>query len=617
MLGTFIATVLGGNSPKLGLDLQGGISVVLFPVEGSDLSTLDAAVDVIRNRVDGLGIVEPEVARQGDTITIDLPGADDRDDALALVGQTAQLQFRPVCGLISPFDPDAKKEKNVKQYATSPAEGCPGADTAAAQGGGQQGSGQQNQTQNSGASADSSGASQNSSGADPQTSPDQNGGGGQDSEPGNGSQDNASGESLPIKTASFKNQTDSDDSGSSQSTGSGQNENNVNGGEGNNQNNNGSGNGGTGNNGTGNGGNGGNNGTGSGNSGNQNEGNGNQEDPPEEIGEGVPNTPRKRLDGPLIVAEEFKPELNLRYVLGEIAVTGEVVSAAEAQVVNGVWQVNISFTSEGARLFDEAAATYFQQQLAIVLDGEVVSAPTIQQQEFGGEAVITGGEGGFPEGEAKDLALVLRYGSLPIQFDENEQTVQSVTPTLGKDQLSAGIVAGSVGLALVALFILGYYRMLGLVVWLGLILTGLFFYTLVTFMGDRYGLTLTLAGVTGLIVSVGVTVDSYIVYFERLKDEVRTGKTIRSSVDAGFTRSFRTIVAADLVSLIGAAILYWVAAGSVRGFALFLGISTVIDLVVSYFFMHPLVAIMARRKSLVRMSGFGIAAGLDEPEATI
>ena len=136
-----------------------------------------------------------------------------------------------------------------------------------------------------------------------------------------------------------------------------------------------------------------------------------------------------------------------------------------------------------------------------------------------------------------------------------------------------------------------------------------------SYLGDSAGLTLTLAGVTGLIVSVGVTVDSYVVYFERLKDEVRTGKTVRSSVDTGFRRSFRTIVAADLVSLLGAVILWTLATGSVRGFAFFLGLSTVLDLVISYTFMHPLVSIMARRPGLVRMRGLGIAAGLDASEA--
>ena len=161
---------------------------------------------------------------------------------------------------------------------------------------------------------------------------------------------------------------------------------------------------------------------------------------------------------------------------------------------------------------------------------------------------------------------------------------------------------------------LAYYRLLGLVVVSGLALTGLLFFTITSYLSASRGLALTLAGVTGLIVSVGVTVDSYVVYFERLKDEIRSGKTVRSSLDSGFRRAFRTIIAADLVSLLGAAVLYWLAAGSVRGFAFFLGISTAIDLVLAYTFMHPFVTLLARRPNLVRLPGIGIAAGLDVPE---
>jgi preprotein translocase subunit SecD len=198
-----------------------------------------------------------------------------------------------------------------------------------------------------------------------------------------------------------------------------------------------------------------------------------------------------------------------------------------------------------------------------------------------------------------------------VQFDKDQQTVQSVSPTLGKDQLRAGIIAGLIGLALVAIYMIVFYRLLGVVVWLGLGLTAMVFWVIVSYLSASRGLTLTLAGVTGIIVSVGVTVDSYVVYFERLKDEVRTGKTIRSSLDTGFRRAFRTIIAADLVSLIGAAVLYALATGSVRGFAFFLGLSTAIDLLLAYCFMHPFVVVLSRRPNLVRAPGVGIAAGLD------
>ena len=209
---------------------------------------------------------------------------------------------------------------------------------------------------------------------------------------------------------------------------------------------------------------------------------------------------------------------------------------------------------------------------------------------------------------------MLKYGALPVPLER--QTVQDVSPSLGKEQLQAGIVAGLLGLALVAVYMLVYYRLLGLVIWAGLLLAAGALYVLTSWLGNVIGLTLTLSGVTGIIVSVGITVDSYVVYFERLKDEVRSGKTIRSSLDRGFTRSFRTIFAADLVSLIGAALLYLLAIGSVRGFAFFLGLSVLLDLFVAYFFMHPLVSIIGRKQTFGKARWLGIASGLGVKEAT-
>ena len=294
--------------------------------------------------------------------------------------------------------------------------------------------------------------------------------------------------------------------------------------------------------------------------------------------------------------------------MGPSLLSGKAVKTARAQYnsSSGGWTVNVTFRNDD--FVTKVAQPYVGQLVAIELDGVVQSAPKINEGITGRDVEITGS---FTQGEAKDLALVLKYGSLPVQFDERETTSQSVSPTLGKDQLRAGIIAGIVGLVLVALYMIIYYRLLGMVVWLGLIYTGMVFFALISWLSESRGLTMTLAGVTGTIVSVGVTVDSYVIYFERLKDEVRSGKTVRSSVEAGFKSSFRTILAADLVSLLGATVLYLLATGSVRGFAFFLGLSTAIDLVLAYFFMHPLVVLMARRKNLVRAKGVGIAAGLD------
>jgi len=306
-----------------------------------------------------------------------------------------------------------------------------------------------------------------------------------------------------------------------------------------------------------------------------------------------------------------------RLLLGATALTGKGVDSAKSRFSQGQgYAVTVAFNDVGAKKFDDLAAASFprsppQNQVAIVLDGEVQSAPAFRTSSFSGDVEITGS---FSPSEAEDLATIVNYGALPVQL--KELTVQNVSPTLGQDQLDAGIAAGLIGLLLVALYMLFFYRLLGAVVIAGLLMTGALVYALISYLGSTIGLTLTLAGVTGLIVSVGVTVDSYVVYFERLKDEVRSGRSVRSSVDRGFKRSFRTIVAADLVSLIGAAVLYFLAIGSVRGFAFFLGISTILDLFLSYFFMHPLVSLMARRPALVRMRGVGIAAGLDSPGVT-
>jgi preprotein translocase subunit SecD len=185
-----------------------------------------------------------------------------------------------------------------------------------------------------------------------------------------------------------------------------------------------------------------------------------------------------------------------------------------------------------------------------------------------------------------------------------------VSASLGKDSLRAGIAAGIVGLFLVLLYMILYYRALGIVVLIGLTVSGMLLYAIISALGQTNGLALSLAGATGIIVSVGVTVDSYVVYFERLKDEIRSGKTVRSSVDRGFSRAYRTIFAADLVSLIGAAVLYFLTVGPVRGFAFFLGLSTLLDLLTAYFFTRPLVVILGRNRIFTEARWLGVARGL-------
>jgi preprotein translocase subunit SecD len=321
--------------------------------------------------------------------------------------------------------------------------------------------------------------------------------------------------------------------------------------------------------------------------------------PPEE------NDPAKQV---VLPERDSDGNVVARYQLGPAEVRGQAISDSKAQVdtTSGAWTVTFDLTGDGTRDWNAMAAKVGRgNRIAIDLDAVVRSAPSLEQTEFQGSGQITGN---FTEREAKDLALVLRYGSLPVQLEP--QTVQTVSASLGKDSLRAGIGAGLVGLGLVALYMVLYYRALGLVVWLGLAVSGALMYSIVAFLGQTSGLALSLAGATGIIVSVGVTVDSYVVYFERLKDELRTGKTLRSSLDRGFSRAYRTILAADAASFIGAVVLYMLSVGSVRGFAFFLGLSTLLDVFIAYFFTRPMVALLGRSRFFTEARWVGVARGL-------
>jgi preprotein translocase subunit SecD len=428
--GAMAAVLMTGSSPQLGLDLQGGAAVVLRPEREVPDAVLDQSIRIIRSRVDALGVAEPEISRQGENIIVELPGVKDSTRALEVVGQTAELRFRPVLAPNAPAGPEGEAKITPRE-----------------------------------------------------------------------------------------------------------------------------------------------------------------EDKPEA---------QVTLPG-------TKDEQNARYVLGPSELTGQAVKDARAEVEQGTgeWKVNFSLTDKGSKEFDELAARNLNKQVAIVLDGVVQSAPTIQQADFGGSGEITGD---FTEREAKDLALVLRFGALPVEL--KPETVQTVSASLGRDSLRAGVGAGLVGLGLVLLYMIVYYRALGIVVVLGLGVSGMLMWSIVSFLGETQGLALTLAGAVGIIVSVGVTVDSYVVYFERLKDEIRSGKTIRSSVDRGFSRAYRTILVADFASLIGAALLYWLAVGSVRGFAFFLGLSAVLDMAMAYCFTRPLVVLLGRNRVFTEARWLGVARGL-------
>jgi len=235
-----------------------------------------------------------------------------------------------------------------------------------------------------------------------------------------------------------------------------------------------------------------------------------------------------------------------------------------------------------------------------VLDGTIQSAPQVAETVdpavgiTGGSAIITLGSAEDQEAEAQELSVVLRYGSLPVAFEQ--ASVQSVSATLGSDSLRAGLFAGFGGLALVAVAMVLYYRTLGLVNVIGLSVFGSLLFVVFSLLGAWQGATLTLAGVAGVIVSIGITSDSYIVYFERIKEEVHKGRSLQSAIDHAFQRSFRTILTADTVSLVAAVLLFFLAVGSVKGFALALGIATVLDVIIAVVYTKPTVSLVARSR---------------------
>jgi len=288
-----------------------------------------------------------------------------------------------------------------------------------------------------------------------------------------------------------------------------------------------------------------------------------------------------------------------KYILAGAEVLGRQVSKATAAVdttTGGNWFVSLTFNGEGTKAFGDQTArvvslTAPQNQVAIVLDGLVVSAPRINEAIRGGSAQITGN---FTQVEAQDLANVLKYGSLPLAFDRGE--VQQVSPTLGADQLTAGLLAGGLGLGLVLLYSVLYYRGLGLVTVGSLTVAAGMIYLLVLLLGEWIGFTLTLAGIAGIIVAIGITADSFIVYFERIRDELREGKSLRSAVESGWVRARRTIVVADSVSIIAAVLLYFLAVGGVRGFAFTLGLTTLVDLLVIFAFTKPMMTVLSKWK---------------------
>jgi len=525
-----LLVVAAGWKPLLGLDLQGGASVVLQPVNKVDNGVLGQAIGILRKRIDALGVAEPDISRQGGTVLIQIPGIKNQSDVLKIVGETAELRFRPVLCNGQTFPPYAATVSSPGSTTTTtkPAGTTttkPGGGTGLGSGGRTPGAVLPGQTPAPATTAPPTTAP-------PTTAPSTNA-------------TTAPPASAPLSASTCSAATTTE-------------------------------------------------------------------------GAHIPSTPVP--DDPNAVVlfpaadKHGNPDLSgPRYLLGPSQLSGKAVASATAQppdIGNGGsntnWFVSITFTSSGGPGFDKLAAANYQKQVAIVLDGVVESTPVIQQQSYPNGAVINGSN--FTQGSAKNLALQLRYGSLPVQF--KFQSIQTVSASVGKDSLRAGLLAGGLGLILVLAYMVFYYRALGGVVILGLAISGMFLYSIISTLSHTRGLALTLAGATGIIVSIGVTADSYIVYFERLKDDIRSGRTIRSTADRSFARAYRTIVAADLVSFIAALILYIFTVSSVRGFAFTLGLSTLLDLLTAFFFTRPMVILLARNRLFTDARHFGVARGL-------
>ena len=519
--GGLIITLVDGDKPSLGLDLQGGISITQKPVGPYNTSSLDLAVERIRARVDSLGVAEPEILRQGNAIVVNLPGVKNQAQAEQLVKVTGQVYLRPVLvdtqfGI--PCVTGAPSTKPATTTTTTPT-----------------GTGATSSTSSTVAGSTTVASSTNA--------PTTTAAGGPSRLPGTANTSTTVAASTST-TVPAGTPTTTVPGGATTTT--------------------------------------------------------------------VAGTAATLPDVPPDQSGYVKARGGSFCKVGPAGGTGEVFKDdATARILSGAgWGVTVSLRggSTGADVWNVLAAECFNataacptRQLAIELDGEVISAPTVQQANFPDSVQITGQ---FKEAEARNLARVLNSGSLPVKLET--EAVQTVSPTLGKDSLRAAWIAGIVGIGLVFVFMLLYYRLLGLIVAAGLAVSGALIWTIISFLSKTQGLALSLAGIAGLIVSVGVTVDSYVVFFERLKDEIRAGRSMRNSAQRGFAGAWHTIVVADMVSLIGAAVLWYLTVGSVRGFAFFLGLSTLCDLVVAYFFTRPAVLLLARTEWMSRRKVMGI-----------
>ena len=296
------------------------------------------------------------------------------------------------------------------------------------------------------------------------------------------------------------------------------------------------------------------------------------------------------------------------YLLAPSIISGDQIANASSSMDQHSlgYTVDVQFKSGAANTWADFTATHIGTQTAFTLDSQVVSAPQIREAIPGGRTQITGGDPPFTASSAKELANVLKYGSLPLSFESSE--AQTVSATLGLTSLRAGLLAGAIGLALVLVYSLLYYRLLGLLTALSLVASGAMVFAILVLLGRYINYTLDLAGIAGLIIGIGTTADSFVVFFERIKDEIREGKTFRSAVPRGWGRARKTIVSGNAVTFLAAAVLYFLAIGQVKGFAFTLGLTTILDIVVVFLVTWPLVYLASRSPTMAKPAFNGLGA---------
>ncbi len=563
VLGFQIAT---DRSPVLGLDLKGGLSVIYATAEPAEEDDLIAVRDLMRDQLESFGIAEPDVRVEGENIIVDLPGVADQAAAFEALQVSGIVELRPVlqCQFTAP--PSSTVPGSSVPGSTVPGSTVPGS---------------------TGPGASISGSSDSTTPATTTTASEESAAGA-----GGGSRFPRVARSLlaapatttPVETTPAT--TAPAPTAPATST------------------------------------------------------------PPAEppTGTTVPVAPISAVPAPTTAPPLIGPTLPTTLppadttgqvvlpnsdgtelcVLGPAAATGEVFERKSANVSidqqTGGWVVNVDLRGDGQAAWNAIAQECFsgaptcpaaggaQGRLAIVLDDVIESAPTVNQPSFDQGVAISGS---FSESEARDLARTLNRGAFPVSVVQ--QRVETVSPTAGQDSLDAAIFAGLVGVGLTMLYMVAYYRRLSVVIILGLVVWAGLVYVLSTWVSRETNYAFTIAGATGIIVSIGVTVDTYIVFFERLKDEVRAGRTLRNAAPRAFAATWKTILAANTVALLSAVVLFVLSVGSVKGFALYLGMTTVCDLIVFYFFTRPALYLLADtrwfRGTEAKSMGIGAAIG--------